>query len=222
MALTVGKVITDRVRKLLRDIDDGGIQWLDDELIDWLNEACAEIARIRPEASSQTINQSLNAGSLQTIPEGATLLLEAVCNVVLPSGDEGRIVRRVERNTLDNENLGWMTSTPSDVVKRYVVSQTNPRTYYVYPPHTGVSTSGLRLIVGSAPSVVSNLTSDLPLPDIYAAPIANYILYRAFGKLIEDDDAQNRSVQFLNIFDAQMGVTDRNQETRSAKTRHKT
>ena len=108
MALTIDNILTSRVRVLLRDIDDGGIQWLDPELLEWINEACAEVARIRPEASSQTVDVALTEGARQSMPAGATLLLEGICNVALPRGGELRVIRRVDREDLDKENLDWM------------------------------------------------------------------------------------------------------------------
>ena len=65
--LTVGTILTNRVRVLLRDIDDGGVQWRDPELLQWFNEACAEIARVRPEACSGTSTFMLKAGSKQSV-----------------------------------------------------------------------------------------------------------------------------------------------------------
>ena len=221
MALTIDNILTNRVRVLLRDIDDGGIQWLDPELIEWINEACAEVARVRPEASSRTIDVGLNAGARQSIPAGATLLLEGICNVTLSDGTEGRVIRRVDREDLDKENLDWMTGTKTPVVKRYVPSKTDPRSFYVYPPHDGNATTGLRLVVSTAPTQVDAMTDAFPLPDIYAAPVANYVLFRAFGKQIESPDSQARSDKFLQICYEQLGVTDRSMEERSAETRHR-
>lgn len=222
MALTIENILTSRVRVLLRDIDEGGIQWLDPELIEWINEACAEVARVRPEASSQTVDVNLAAGARQSIPAGATLLLEGICNVNVTTGAESRVIRRVGREDLDKENLEWMMETPSGTVKRYVPSKTDPRSFYVYPPHNGNADTGLRLVVSTAPTIATAMTDPFPLPDIYAAPVANYVLFRAFGKQIESQDSQVRSDKFLKICYEQLGVTDRSMEGRGAEARHQT
>lgn len=221
MALTIENILTSRVRVLLRDIDDGGIQWLDPELLEWANEACAEVARIRPEASSQTVDVALTAGARQSIPSGATLLLEGICNVNVSTGTEMRVVRRVDREDLDKENLDWMTEAKVGTVKRYVQSKTDPRSFYVYPPHDGNTMTGLRLVVSTAPTRVTAMSDSFPLPDIYAAPVANYVLFRAFGKQIESQESQARSDKFLKICYEQLGVTDRSMEERGATTRHR-
>jgi hypothetical protein len=218
MALTVGNIITNRVRLLLRDIDTGGIQWKDTELIEWFNEACGEIARLQPESSSRTVElKPLLAGAKQTIPAGDSLLLEAVCNS--NAGVEGRAVRRVDRSTLDNEDPNWMKGAKTVEVFRYAASLTDPRTFYVYPPSSGAVGSGLSIVTSTTPIPVVTLAATCPLPDMYGAVIANYILFRAFAKLTESADAQQRAAQYLQLFDAQVGTTTNVMEGSTATRR---
>jgi hypothetical protein len=226
MALTVGNIITNRVRVLLRDIDEGGIQWRDSELIDWFNEGCSETARIRPEAHSKTETLPMVAGALQSIPTGGTKLLEAVCN--MPNDAEGRVVLRVDRSKLDAENRNWMADPKTDTVYRYCPSVTDPRTFYVYPPSDGTAEAKLRIVYGTPPAALANgtageiaasLAASFPLPTQYAAPVANYILYRAFSKLTESAEMQNKAANYLAIFEQQLGYTDAQMETRNANTR---
>ncbi|MCL1142979.1 DUF6682 family protein [Shewanella gaetbuli] len=218
MALTVDDILTKRVRLLLRDIDEGGVQWRDAELINWFNEACEEISRLQPESSSKTVEVSpLQQGAKQTVPQGTSLLLEAVCNS--SDGNEGRIVRRVERSTLDNEEPDWMMSERTDVVMRYAASLTDPRVFYVYPPSSGSANSGLSIVVATVPDKVTQLTDMCPLPDMYSSVIANYVLHRAFSKLTESADAQQRAIHYLQLFDAQVGTTINTMEGRTAPAR---
>ena len=215
---TVGKILTERVRVLLRDIDEGGIQWRDAELIQWFNEACGEIARLRPEAASKTIELSpLASGSKQSIPAGHTLLLEAVCNAT--AGVEGRAVRRVERSTLDNEDPDWMKSVKTEVVFRYAASLTDPRSFYVYPPSTGQAPTGLSIVTSTTPAEVTALADNCPLPAIYEAVVANYILFRAYAKLSESPTSQQTSAGYLQLFNLQVGDTTKIQEGRNAVMR---
>lgn len=217
MTVTVDDILTKRVRVLLRDIDTGGIQWKDAELISWFNEACGEIVRVRPEAGSITQEVALAAGAKQSIPAGASRLLEAICNSV--SGVEGRAVRRVKRSTLDNEDPEWMSSPKTNTVFRYVPSLTDPRSFYVYPPSVGGVGTGLSIVYSSAPAKVSALTDNLPIPDMYESLVANYILYRAFAKLTESQEAQGRSVNYLNIFKSQTSDSIQSMEQDNAVTR---
>ena len=220
MPLTVNDIVTHRVRVLLRDVDAGGIQWKDSELIGWFNEACSEIVRYRPEAGSVTENHSLVPGAKQTIPSSGSLLLEVVCNQDPSNGNSlGRVVRSVDRQTLDHEDLNWMFSAPTDVVYRYVASLTDPRSSYVYPPSNGNASTGLLIVYASPPEPVTELTDDFPLPDMYAAVAVNYICYRAFKKIIESDDMQQRADHFLMLFNQQVGATDQVMETKHSKFR---
>lgn len=214
--LTVGTILTNRVRVLLRDIDEGGVQWRDPELIQWFNEACAEIARVRPEACSSTEAFALDAGSKQSVVStGASRLLEVICNLV--AGEEGRAVRRVERSTLDNEDPNWMAGDKSATVFRYSASLTDPRSFFVYPPSDG--TGSLLMVIGTTPDEVTALTDPFPLPTMYAACVANYVLYRAFAKFTESESMQTRANGYYNLFTSQIGDTQASMEQNNAKTR---
>ncbi len=215
--MKVSDVLNSRVRVLLRDTDEGGILWSDNELITWLNEACLEVTRVRPAASSDTFELTPVAGALQSLPANAIMLLEIPANMV--GGTVGRVVRRVERNDLDNEMPNWRFSTPTNSVMRYSVSKTDVKTFHVYPPSVGGATAGLMVVASVLPTVVGDLVDEFPIEDIYAAPVANYILYRAFLKQLESPAAQQRAGEFLQLFNAQMGITDQTLETRSAEQR---
>ena len=214
--LTVETILTNRVRVLLRDIDEGGVQWRDPELIQWFNEACTEVARLRPEACSSTSTLSLVAGAKQSVAElGASRVLEVICNMV--GEDEGRAVRRANRATLDNEDPNWMAGTKSDTVFRYCESRTDPRSYFVYPPSDG--TGSLMVVLGDSPEQVTELTDAFPLPSMYAACVANYILYRAFSKFTESEAMQARATGYYNVFMGQIGDTQSSMEQDNAATR---
>lgn len=213
MALLISDIITDRVRVLLRDIDAGGVQWLDAELIAWINDACNEISRIRPESSSTTGAIPMVAGPKQNIPAGGDMLLEVICNETA-----GRAVRRIERHTLDNENPNWLNATATVEVFRYVASLTDPRTFYIYPPSTGV-THNLTIVYSAAPTPVTALGDTFPLPDMYAPVAVNYVCFRAFQKLTESPEAQQRASEYMQIFIGQMGQTDSTMEQRNSKVR---
>lgn len=214
--LTVGTILTDRVRVLLRDIDEGGVQWRDPELLQWFNEACAEIARVRPESCSSTESFNLAVGSKQSVAStGASRLLEVICNLV--NGEEGRAVRRVERSTLDNEDPNWMASKKTSTVFRYSASLTDPRSFFVYPPADG--TGSLLMVIGTTPNEVQGMMDDFPLPTMYAACVANYVLYRAFAKFTESEPMQARADSYYRLFTSQIGDTQASMEQNNAVTR---
>lgn len=214
--LTVGTILTERVRVLLRDTDDGGVQWRDPELIQWFNEACSEIARVRPEASSKTEVFPLELGARQTVTDsGVSRVLEIICNVI--GGEEGRTVRHAVRATLDNEDPNWMAGAKTAVVHRYCASLTDPRSFFVYPPSDG--TGSLLVVMGTAPSEVASLIDQFPLPSMYAAAVANYVLYRAFAKFTESESMQQRASSYYSLFTSQIGDTQSSMESNNAYSR---
>lgn len=211
----VESILIGRVRVLLRDVELGGTQWRDPELIEWFNEACAEVCRVRPEASSAYVRVPLVAGATQAIT-GASRVLEVVCNS--PSdGVEGRALRITRRSTLDNEDPNWMVGTPSATVSRYAVSKANPRMFYVFPPSDG--TGGVMAILATPPTPVAALEDAFPLPSIYEAMVANYVLFRAFGKMTESEAMQAKSRHYYDLYLSQIRDTGESMETNNAETR---
>lgn len=225
MAVTVRHIIEDRVRRILRDIDTGGVLWLDAELLSWYNEALSVLLSDRPESSSLTETLPLAAGALQRIPAGGSRLLEVICNM---SGlAEGRVVRRVDRSDLDNENLNWMEAAQSAVIFRYAPSLTDPRTFYVYPPSNGTS-SEIRIVFAAPPEkllhsssaeIDASLDTAFQLPAEYEAMVANYILHRAFAKMAEKPEMEQRSISYLNMYKAGVQGQNMSMEQNNAVTR---
>ena len=201
MALKVSDIITN-ARRLLQDTDSGGIRWVDNELIGWLNEGSAEIGRIHPESSARNTDVALLTGTKQTIPSDGTQLLDVIRNVG-PLGEPGRVVRIVDRRVMDNERPDWHFDSPSADVKRYIFNENDPLTFYVYPPNTGAGK--LTIVYAAAPERVVELNDPLPIRDIYFAAACNYICYRAWQKQIDDQEAQGKSILFKQLFDQAMG-----------------
>jgi hypothetical protein len=216
MALTVGDIITARARVLLRDTDDGGIQWTDDELLSWFNEGCSEVARLLPESASVTSYHSFVAGTQQAVPSGGTILLEVLHNADA-DGTPGRVIRRVERHTLDNERPDWHTETAGKAAKRYIPSLTDPRVFHVFPPNDG--NGGCVLTYATAPDTVSALTDSFPLPSIYAPLVVNYVCYRAHQKMLENAQNAQLASEFYQLFITGIQGVEQSYEGRNAKVR---
>lgn len=220
MTITAGTIITNRVRVLLRDTDPGGVLFPDAELLSWLDDACCEINRLRPESFSTTADVALVPGARQTLPSDGFMLLEVLCNVNPTNSEVGRIIRRVERDSIDAESPTWMFSNPTATVYRYVASLTDPRTFHVYPPSTGGAGIGVRLVYARHPAPIATLESNFPLPDMYAPAAVNYVCYRANAKMVESPAATERAREYLAIFDSQMQLSDAVMEGRNSKARH--
>lgn len=215
MAITVANIISN-ARILLQDTDAGGIRWIDDELIAWFNEAAAEIVRIHPNANAVNTDHALVAGTRQRIPDNGVQLLNVLRNVS-GAGVPGRVIRIIDHRILDNELPDWHSSSPASVVKRYTFDPQDPLTFYVYPASDG--TSKVTLVYGAAPAIVSSLGENIPVIDIYAAPLTNYICFRAWLKQVGDEEGERRAASYLSLFNQAMGVKKAAEEVSNPNTR---
>ena len=104
---TVGSIL-DKAQSVLQD--KTAVRWPEEELIEWVNDACREIALIKPDASSRNEIVPLVGGTKQTLPAAALRLLRVVRNVSDPVGGVGgRAIRLVSREL---DDFGIINSVP--------------------------------------------------------------------------------------------------------------
>lgn len=193
--------IIDRARVVLNDAD--GVRWLDSEFFKWINDAQRVIALVRPDSVVSNTTITLVAGTKQTLPTEALRLLDIVRNITIP-GAGGRAVRHVDRDVLDTQNPEWHGDAGAQTIKNYVYDNRDPKTFYVYPP--ALATSKLEVIYSKNPTDVTVLASPLAVADIYADPLLNYVLYRAYSK--DAEFAQNGALaaSYLGTFNSMLGL----------------
>ncbi|AAQ54991.1 virion-associated phage protein [Burkholderia phage Bcep22] len=114
--------------------DEDHIRWEVPELIEWINDAARETIVRRPAARSVAAVLELAAGTRQAIPERGVELLDVVRNMGADGVTPGRIVRRVDRQLLDDQNPDWHAARAKNVVKHFTFDERAPRIFYVYPP----------------------------------------------------------------------------------------
>ena len=197
----IASEIIDRARVVLNDSD--GVRWLDSEFFKWINDAQRVIALVRPDSVVANTTMTLVAGTKQTLPADGLRLLDVVRNITL-SGAGARAVRHVDRDVLDTQNPEWHTETGVQTVKNYVYDNRDPKTFYVYPPALG--TSKLEVIYSKNPTDVTTLASALAVADIYADPLLNYVLYRAYSKDAEFAQNGNLAASYLGTFNMMLGI----------------
>ncbi|CAB4196191.1 hypothetical protein UFOVP1298_69 [uncultured Caudovirales phage] len=200
MSMLASGIIT-RTRIILNDAD--GVRWLDAELIAWLNDAQRVIALVRPDASVSTSVVTMVTGTKQTIPTDGLRLLDVVRNINA-DGSGGRVVRNVDRDVMDTQNINWHSDTPVLVSKNYIYDNRNPKYFYVYPPAT--TATQLEILYSKNPTDCVDATSTLGIPEIYADPLLNYVLYRAYAKDAEFAQNQQLSASYLQIFQGMLGI----------------
>lgn len=193
--------IIDRARVILNDAD--GVRWLDSEFFKWINDAQRVIALVRPDSVVSNTTITLAAGTKQTLPTEALRLLDVVRNIT-QANSGGRAVRHVDRDVLDTQNPDWHGDTGTQTIKNYVYDNRDPKTFYVYPP--ALSTSKLEVIYSKNPTDVTTLANPLAVADIYADPLLNYVLYRAYSKDAEFAQNGNLAASYLGTFNSMLGI----------------
>jgi hypothetical protein len=197
MPTTTAKQLIDRAQVILQDTTN--TRWPRTELLNWLNDAQRQIVLHRPDAHAVNEDFSVTVqNTLQTLPANALRLIDVVRNTT------GRSVTHVDRRILDEQSPNWHTENASDQVEHYIYDDRDPRRFYLYPlPTVNVS---VQIVYSSAPVSIGTETDVIGLDDIYANPILDFMLYRAYSK--DADYAANgqRMITHMQAFSDALGV----------------
>lgn len=214
-----GANILSRVEDILQDT--GNVRWSEAELLRYLNDGQRAVVNVRPEAAADHSNVQLVTGTEQTIPDVALRLIKVVRNMSAAGGSATgkRAIRLVNRTILDSQEPDWHDPTVTGgavhgtTVKHYVFDEDDPRKYYVYP---GVSGNAyVEIVTARNPTDLANTSATLYIDDIYANPIVDFVLYRAFLKDAEFAGNAERSGMHYQLFTASLGVGGQAQFTLS-------
>jgi hypothetical protein len=119
-------------------------------------------------------------------------------------GSGGRVVRNVDRDIMDTQNINWHSETKVAVIKNFIYDNRNPKVFYVYPPAT--TAAQLEIIYTKNPTDCAATSSALDVTDIYAEPLLNYVMYRAYSKDAEFSTNAQLSGSYLSIFNSLLGI----------------
>lgn len=197
MPTITAKQLIDRAQIVLQDTTS--TRWPRPELLNWLNDAQRQIVLHRPDAHAANEEFSVSeSNTLQALPAAALRLIDVVRN------SSGRAITLVDRRILDEQNPNWHIDGESSQVEHYVYDERDPRRFYLYPkPTTDVK---VQLIYSSAPSALTDENTAISLDDIYATPILDFMLYRAYSK--DADYAANgqRMITHMQAFSDALGI----------------
>lgn len=200
------KDIVDRARIVLNDAD--GIRWLDAEMLKWINDGQRVIALVRPDSCVANASLALAAGTKQALPTDGLRLLDVVRNLTAAGGG-ARAVRHVDRDVLDTQNPDWHSEAGASTIKNFIYDNRDPKTFYVYPP--AEASTKVEIVYSKNPTDVTAVASTgsdalISIADIYADPLLNYVLHRAYSKDAEFAQNFQLSANYLAIFQAMLGI----------------
>lgn len=195
-------------------LDTNAVRWTAVELQGWLNDGYRDIVTLRPDANAQTTTFTCAAGYRQTI-NGVSArtyrLLEVVANKSATSSKKR--VMLVSRASLDSMRPNWYAETSTVNIEKYVYDPRLPKEFLVYPP--ALTTAQLEIIYSETPEphdlteeeLMDPTTADvIRLDDIYASPLLDYMLYRAYSKDAEQQNNATRAVAHYQAMAAALGV----------------
>jgi hypothetical protein len=180
---TTAQSIIRRAVEIAQDVSS--IRWPISEVCRYYNDAQREIVLQRPDAMATNAALTLAAGSKQALPAQGIKLIEVVRNTA------GGAVRLTNREVLDAQIPGWHTLTGVTAIKHFMYDARDPKTFYVYPPAAGAGAS-LDIVYAANPTDIAEAadggtfstvaTTTFAMPEFFAGPMVDYILYRMYSK----------------------------------------
>lgn len=193
--------IISRAQTLLQDA--AGTRWTTPELLKWISDGQRVIALVRPDSCSTNAALTLASGTKQSLPAGGLRLLDVIRN--LSEADvPGRSVRLVDRETLDAQDPNWHRASSTGSVYNFTYDNRDPLNFYVYPPAT--AGKKLEIIYVKSPVEVTDAANSISLLDIYAEPLLNYVMFRAFSKDAEYGANAQLATGYFTVFSNLLGI----------------
>lgn len=162
-----------RVKRIL--LDEELLRWVEQELLDWYNDAIRQVVMLRPDAASGTYTFACQATTRQTLDAGDYRLLDITHNT------NGRVIHRIARTALDLNIPNWHgADAVATEIEYFVYDEKFPHIFFVYPkPVNGVQ---IEIVSSRLPAPATETNVDIALHNIYFNALADYILHRAFMK----------------------------------------
>ncbi len=202
MPTLTAKHTLDKAVLILQDTTN--IRWTVAELLGWFNDGQREIVMLRPDTYVQRVAHQLVAGTRQAIPAAGYQLVKVTRNMGTDGSTPGRVIRKVPEEQLDSTLPEWHTATATASTLHYMFDPREPKVFYVYPPSNG--SGRVELIYSSAPAPLASENDVQVLDDVYANPLLDYVLFRAYTKDNDSAGNANRAVAHRQAFENSLGL----------------
>ncbi len=182
------------------------VRWQDEELLDWFNAGQTHLVSVRPDANTVRADHLCALGTEQTLTAEGLRLIRVIRDV------GGSAIRFMDMDQLDNQIPDWHDdSEPVTDCEFCTYTDKDPRRFYLYPaPEAGHKVVH---IYSAKPAVIeiSNFDTDnktIALPDTYADPLVDYVLYRAFSKDSDFANGARAQAHYQAMMQAIQGKTE--------------
>lgn len=202
MSTVTAQAVHDKVVLILQDA--GHDRWSSSEIVNWISLGQKQIILTRPDAGAVFRGLKLSAGTLQTLPIDAVMLLRATRNMYPDGLTPGTAVSIVSGEQLDAVSPDWHTEPRQAKVESIVYDPNSPLQFYCYPPNDG--TGWIELVYAAVPPPLT-LSSTLGVSDIYEGALVDYACYRTFSKDSEQAEMQTRAAAHYTAFNDAVGAT---------------
>lgn len=212
--------VFEKVGILLNDTGELSVRrWPLSELCGWLNDGIGAIVLQKPSATAKSVVLPLVRGTLQSIPNGYISILRPVRNMKSPASDRQprRTISVVSEEQISSINPTWHDEYSvryHQQVKHFIFDEANPRSFYVYPGNDGAG--AIELVLCAAPTKIEPIDSNdkdlasyavaIPLEDIYAGVLIDYVIYRARSKDAQETGSANRAALHYQQFANALGI----------------
>lgn len=199
MAVAASSII-NRVRNQLIDTGTYAAQrWTDAELLYWLSDGQRTIVATAPRTSQKLAVVQLAAGTRQALPADGYMYLTAYRNMGPAGTTPGNIILQTPRTLMDTQYPTWHYDAAAAAPRLAIFDQSDPTTYFVYPPADG--TGHIELSYAAAAAELVNLTDTLVVKDIYATPLFDYVMWRATQKDSDYASGIATNTQYMQAFE---------------------
>ncbi|MFC0995960.1 DUF6682 family protein [Pasteurella multocida] len=190
--------LINRAKTIAQDVDF--VQWTQAEWLDWYNECLLVLCSMRVDALSMAAEIPIDqTASTFNLPFGSDRLID-----VLEYSKTGRIVREIDRGVLDQQFPYWRESVSDNGPKYYTYDLNNPKQIHIYPSALDTGHT-LKVVVAVTPPKAISTDEVIGVDDYYAPAIVNYMLYRGYLKISEQDEEMARVRFYLDAFHKMVG-----------------
>jgi hypothetical protein len=197
MALTVNDIVT-RVGDIMADA--GHTRWPVTELCRYISDGQRRVVEMAPSAATKTVTIPLTVGQTKVaMPSGYIRLVDVIRNNNVAGNAPGRIVRNIDRATLDEENTNWHVKPTQAYVENFVYEPAKDDSIFWVSPCPGATGMAIDATLAlDLADVFAN--QSLTIDAMYHEVLIDYVISRCLQKDYEIGNEQPRAQMHAQFF----------------------